>query len=234
MTDYKLPQAGQDLTCIAVYGGEVHLLPAHAETVTPEGVLLALDLAPAETPALAVGAPVTLIYAGAEAILRLKGRISAAPVAGQVEIETAGAPTAGERRDFIRADTEVPLFVDVLQARTTEDAAKEQEAHPVATGDTAWRTQTVDLSGNGAAFPWDRLVSKGDLLDVRLRIPSRRDDGVIATIGRVVRIKPDGDGFHVAVHFEHIDDLDQDRLFSHVASRYYAVVYKRIADATSE
>lgn len=234
MTQYRLPEAGQELTCIAVYAGNVHLLPARAETVSPEGVLLTLDVPQEETPDLPVGAPVTLIYAGTEAILRIKGRVSASPREGQLEVESIGAPTAGERRDFIRADAELPIFVDTLRATSLEDAADEQAAHTVAAEDAAWKSQMVDVSGNGAAFHWTRPATKGDLLDVRLRIPSRRDDGIIAAVGRVVRARGEAGDFQLAVHFEHIDDLDQDRLFSFVASRYYALIYKRIADANTQ
>lgn len=227
-----LPAQDQDLTCIAVYAGNVHLLPAHATAVTPEGVLLLLDGPPGETPTLPVGAPVTLIYAGGDAVLRLKGRVAGAPAAGQLEIEAAGAPTAGERRDFIRTEAQLAIFVDSLRATTTEAAAKEQEAHPVAEGSDAWQSTLVDISGNGAAFAWGLPTTKGALLDVRLHIPSRRGDGPIRAVGSVVRVKPDGDVFQIAVHFEHIAEEQQDRLFSFVASRYYAEIYKKIADAT--
>lgn len=228
----RLPAQDQELTCIAVHAGNVHLMPAHATAVSPEGVLLTLDTAPDETPTLPAGAPVTLIYAGGDAVLRLKGRVAGSPADGQLEIEAAGAPTQGERRDFIRTEAELEIFVDPLRSTVLEDAIREQEAHPVSRGDSVWHKLLVDISGNGAAFTWDRPTTKGALLDVRLTIPSRRGDGTIAAVGSVVRVKQEGDRFNIAVHFEHIEQEQQDRLFGFVASRYYAEIYRKIADAT--
>ena len=229
MNDLKWPEPDQDLTCIVVYAGNVHLLASRVKVVRDDALVLALDIAPEDIPALAPGAPVTLIYPGGDSMLRLKGRVARVPEPGLLDVTTIGSPTAGERREFIRADADMPCFVDALTATSIEAATREQEAHPVAAEDPAWTVRQVDISGNGAAFDWDRLVAKGDLIDLRFKIPSRRAMREVATIGRVVRVKKAASGFSVAVHFETIDDETQNRLFSFVMTRYYAQIYKKLA-----
>jgi hypothetical protein len=197
--------------------------------VTGEGILLSLDVAPEEMPSLSSGAPVTLIYPGGDAMLRLKGRIASMPDEGLLEIETVGAPTAGERREFIRAEAALPVFFDVMQAKTVEEAVREQERHHVGLDDGAWTERLVDISGNGTAFVWDQPVAKGDFLDLRFKLPSRRTNREVMTVGRVVRVKEAGGGFEVAAHFESIDEDAQNRLFGFVMTRYYAQIYKKLA-----
>ena len=57
------------------------------------------------------------------------------------------------------------------------------------------------------------------------------DEEILHTIGRIVRVGGRGGPDDVAIHFEHIDDETQDRLFEYVSGQYHAQIHIALSKA---
>ena len=231
-TRSSYPTAGQSVQVIAVQGGHIHIALATVTTSAPDAIALTLQ-DEAMGSHIDAATRVTLNYLQGDCTWRLKASPLSEMEDGAVALQPLGAPARGEQRDFIRADVEVHHFLGALSGSDLESARKSQEQTSLALDSTAWRSGVIDLSGNGARFPWKGAWKRGDLVDFRIRLPIGDTEEVLTILARIIRVGGRGGPEDVILNFEEIDDFTQDQLFEYVSGQYHAQIHIALARAMS-
>jgi len=218
--------AGQDMTVIAVAGGEVKVIRARAAEVQSEGAVLELLGDGDSSGPIKDRMRVTLNYVIGGEGFRVRARTSAVD-GNRVSVSFDEAPTRGEQRDFIRADVELPVFIDRLAADDLSQARDAQDRNHIPTESGQWKNMEIDLSGGGVSLITDLRLKKSDYLDFRVKLPSHDGDVPVLLIGEIVRARPGAKGCDVAVRFVDTDDDTQDLLFDYVSHQYHAQIFAK-------
>ena len=222
--DQGCPRTGQIATLVAVHKMEAEVVGATVLDSKEEHVTLRIEEPRRlERAPLAVGRRVKLLYVGGPVVMRLAGTIeSVEPKRAELTLHCTEPPRPGERREYIRAEVLLPLFVQRIPHGEAETTAL---ADPPAPDDEAWAVQLVDLSGSGMKLRYDDLCEPDDVLDVAVRLEARTAEP-LRLRGRVVRVLPreKDDEKDVAVQFEGLPLADQDTLINLVFKvRYEAL-----------
>ena len=84
----------------------------------------------------------------------------------------------------------------------------------------------VDISASGIRFTADEDINIGDIVEVKLFLPTSPPTGIL-TYGNVVRSKELGNGQHeVALHFKDMDDETRDRIIQYAIKRQREIINK--------
>jgi hypothetical protein len=216
----QFPKEDQMVTAVTVRDGNARVLAGSVVVSKPRGIVVEF-----EKPLPEKGQILTLLYGGSERVLRLRTRTVEIISDTKVLVEPEGDVTEGERREFLRASSELPTSV----ATTTADGALPGPVSVEEAG--AWTAEMLDLSGSGVSFPYDSVADKGDHFSVQAVIDEPVPHVVSAT-GVVVRCLPEEDGRHrVAIHFTEISENDRDVLINYVFRRYYEALAERLHGA---
>jgi hypothetical protein len=211
------PRVGQVVTLIAVRNMQAAVLGATVQDDREHHLTLIVEETDRlSAPPVAVGGRVKLLYGSGPTVWKLAGSIeSIVTEAGQIVVHCPAPPQPGERREFIRAEMVVGLYVRRL-SETDADRALDAvaAATPPPKDDPRWVVQLVDLSGSGIRIRLSEDVQADELLEVRLRIQST-PPRALDLLGRVVRTAPaEGGGHEVALRFESLTDAQQDTLIN--------------------
>jgi hypothetical protein len=229
-TSSSYPTIGQSVQVIAVQGGHIHI--AQATVATSAADAIAITLQDEEMGShIDAATRVTLNYLQGDCTWRLKASPLSEMKGGAVALQPLGEPARGEQRDFIRADVEVHHFLGALSGTDLDTARKSQEQTSLSLDNAAWRLGMVDLSGNGARFPWAGSWKRGDLVDFRVRLPVGDTEEILAILARIIRVGGRGGPEDVILNFEEIDDFTQDQLFEYVSGQYHAQIHIALAKA---
>ena len=203
------PKEGHVATLVAVRDLQAVVLNGTVTRQTDDLLdLEVMETGRLESPALEPGRMVKVVYGSGPYVMRLK--CSVAAVSGEeqrLSLRLEGEPRPGERREYLRAEMVVTLFVARIEGADPDaDGARPE----LAEDDPRWSPRLVDLSGSGMKFHFTDPCDAEDLLDIRVRTQMRTTRPLLL-LGRVVRAFPrdDGDGCDVAVQFEGLSEADQ-------------------------
>jgi hypothetical protein len=215
MSDATYPTEGKLVTIIAVDKGEPLVTYGTVLVVRPHLLALATRV---EKDALAryQDAPVTVLYSDADYSLLLRGRVSETVAPDRLIIATPQPPRIGERREFIRADLTLGVWLESLGQTISDEAGR--EAVNEMSGDPAdyrFRDVEVDLSGSGARFVFPATLKKNDLVAVAIELSGQHASPMIVLPARTVRARPakDADAAQeIALTFTGLTDGESDLL----------------------
>jgi len=215
--EQRYPRVGQVVTVIAVRNMQAAVFGATVQDERENRFTLTVEEADRLAAApVAVGGRVKLLYGSGPMVWKLAGTIEGVtPETGLLAVHCPAPPQPGERREFIRAEVEVGLFVRRLAVTEAERALADiAAAAPPPQGDPRWVTQRVDLSGSGIRVRMAEDVAAEALVEVRLRIPSV-PPRALDLLGRVVRtVAAEGGSYEVALRFEGLTEAQQDTLIN--------------------
>lgn len=214
MDSLRFPKEDSLVTAITVIDGNARVEAASVVVSNERTIAIEFKNAQAILPNRKDA--LTLLYGGNERILRLRTRVSHAIGSGRVILSPDGPVTEGERREFLRAETELSMLV-VPDAENTN-------SEPAELSDPRWHSQTADLSGSGLSFHSSQDYTPGTTLHVQLRLNDNPTRVLTATAGVVRSQAVDAsDGpFRIAAHYTQISEDSRDALVSAVFQRYLA------------
>lgn len=217
MIGARYPVEDQMVTAVAVKDGNPHVLAGTTVVSKPRGIVIRFEPHDSEhVPSR--GQTVTLLYGGGERVLRLRTVVAEIIGGLKLLLEPVAEVTEGERREFLRAQAEVKLYARVVGPDFRLPGEDESALEP----DPGFEDLVVDLSGSGVKFLWDKLCRSGDLMLIRLVLPTPEDQ-IVNAVAEVVRAVRDADSgkMDVAVHFSSVSEHDRDRMINYVFRRYY-------------
>jgi hypothetical protein len=216
MNDLPYPATDQLITGIAIADGNVSVLTGKILVARPHGLAVEFEHDP-EGSSPSRGHKITLMYPWEDYILRLRTSVEDVVDVNRYLLTPVAEVSKGERREFLRADVSVRLFVDQV-----DDPAAAVSSTYSADETRHWPEQVVDLSGGGIRFTTDVTCKKGDQLLIALALEETNDTTLVAA-GNVVRAKPtDAPGIlDVALAFPALDESTRDLLVNQVFRRYY-------------
>ncbi len=224
----RLPNEDQGITAVTVREGRASVLSGRILVAKDRGIVARFDADGGGVPER--GQIVTLLYAGAERILRLRTRVSEiidgdGPKGAdkfKLLLEPEGVVTEGERREFLRSETPVDIRAERVGADATDVVGR--------TVSTPWERQVADLSGSGVSFLSDIPADRGDLLFVQLVLATTASP-VVNCIAEVIRAQPEEGRIRLAVHYRTVDERDRDVLINHVFRRHYEQLGSKLGAA---
>lgn len=209
------PAEDQMVTTVTVRDGNAHVLKGTTVLAKARGVVVRFDGSEAENMPTK-GQTVTLLYSGGARVMRLKCAVTEVIDGLKLLLEPLGAATEGERREFLRTAADVKLYAEVVGPEYRLPGETEPFEVP------GWIDLELDLSGSGIKFLWDSLCQGGDLMFVRMVLPTPQAP-VVNGIGEVVRAKHDAASgkLDVALHFTSMSETDRDLIINYVFRKYY-------------
>ena len=216
MNDLPYPSVDQLVTGIAIAEGNVSVLTGKILVARPHSIAIEFEHDPKGFVPMQ-GNKITLMYPWEDYILRLKTSVEDVVDSSRYLLTPVAEVSKGERREFLRAEVGVRLFVE---QNDDPDSAVSSTYSPDET--RHWREQVVDLSGGGIRFTTDVTCKKGDQLLVALALKETKDTTLVAP-GNVVRAKTTDDPgiLDVALAFTALDESTRDLLVNQVFRRYY-------------
>ncbi len=215
MSDATYPTEGKLVTIIAVDKGEPLVTYGTVLVVRPHLLALAMRV-DKEVLKRFQDAPVTVLYSDSDYSLLLRGRVSETVAPDRIIIATPNPPRIGERREFIRADLTLGVWLDCLGQTLSDEAGREavneMSKDPA---DYRFREVEVDLSGSGARFVFPAALKKNDLVMIALELSGQHASPMIVLPARTVRARPakDADGAQeIALTFSGLTDSESDLL----------------------
>lgn len=208
------PAEDQMVTTVTVRDGDTYALKGTTVLATAHRVVVRCDVSAAERMPVK-GQIVTLLYSGA-CVMRLKCAVNEVIEGLKLLLEPLGPATEGERREFLRTSADVKLYAEVVGP----DYRLPGETEPFEV--PSWTDIELDLSGSGIKFLWNSPCRGGDLMFVRMVLPTPQSS-VVNAIGEVVRANPDAASgkLDVALHFTSMTETDQDLIINYVFRKYY-------------
>jgi len=196
MNEAPRPADGKTITMVAIAKGEPLVTYGKVLVSKSNLVALAVPVSGPEELKRFSDAPVTLLYASGELSYVLRGRVTELVQPDRVIVSTPGAPRIGERREYIRAQLDLPVRVEATPSGvTTEDELKEWVASQPCDASAFKLTDAdVDLSGSGARFKYPTRVRKGDPLCVTFLVDWKGAPYIMNLQARTVRCRPAGEG----------------------------------------
>lgn len=221
MSSEQFPTEDQMVTAVTVKEGNARVLAGTVVVAKPRGIVVNF-----EPPLPDRGQVLTLLYGGAERVLRLRTRVVEVIGSSKVLVEPEGPVTEGERREFLRT----------LSTRPTTAARAKAGSQPPSPADLAtaeaWPAQELDLSGSGVSFTFNDVADMGETFSFSTVIDEPTPQ-VVSAVGDVVRCLPNDDGTHqVAIHFTAISESDRDVVINYVFRRYYEALAERLHGAS--
>jgi hypothetical protein len=212
-----LPQPPLDkrVTVLAIRGGEP--LVTAAQVIIGKPHLLALSIASPDLLERFREAQVTILYCCGDDSLSLRGRVTGLVPPDRVLVATPNPPRLGERREFIRADLELPVRVEKAPASVGSDEALREWVDGLSRDPAlfSFSPTTVDLSGSGARFAYRIFLRKGDLVAVSFLLPGGSAIPLFNLPARVVRARPsttEEGTCELALEFKSCDEAACDNL----------------------
>ncbi len=93
-------------------------------------------------------------------------------------------------------------------------------------GLTHVKNRRVNLSASGIRFGMDERVEVGDLLEIKMLLPTYPPTGILA-YGKVVKVIDREDGTHeVSLHFHNMDDDVRDEIIQYALKRQREIIKK--------
>ncbi len=180
---------------------------SRVEEILPDTIILAAPLKRGVIVPLRVGDTVTVSYFGQTAGYSFTTKVIGTnyqklPL---IAVQKPQEITKIQRRKYIRISTRIPVRFLIL------DDKKQPASSDV------YCTETIDISGGGAAIISPVKLSREDCLDMELDIPRR---GTIRVVGRVARVEETrseyGIRYLIGIDFLVIDESDRDKIIQYV------------------
>jgi hypothetical protein len=218
MTDnLTYPSEGKLVTVIAVDQGEPLVTYGTVLVVRPTHLLaLHIKVEKAHLERYRE-APVTVLYGDADYSLILRGRVSEIVSPDRIVISIPDPPRIGERREFIRADLELGVWLQALPEQITDEAAAREAVDELSRdpSDYNFRTVEVDLSGSGARFVFPVSLRKNGLVAVAFELSAEHAAPMVVLPAATVRARPAKDtdaAQEVALTFSELTEEESDLL----------------------
>ncbi len=186
------PTEGKLVTVIAVDQGEPLVTYGTVLVIRPNH-LLALQIKVDEADLERFKeAPATVLYGDADYSLILRGRVSEIVSPDRIVIAIPDSPRIGERREFIRADLELGVWLQALPERITDQESAREAVDELSRdpADYSFRSVEVDLSGSGARFVFPVNLRKDGLVAVAFELSSDHAEPMVVLPASTVRARP--------------------------------------------
>ncbi len=208
------PVIGQQVTLIAVTGGEVHVVTGTVLVVGDQS--LAVEVAGGTQPP-APDDRVTLLYPGGDRLVRLKTLCVETFKETRWILQPEGPPRPGERRDFYRAMIEVGFkFIDELPEDLAEAQLLVAERAKTASSGDLVRVE-ADLSASGAKIPSTLRMEKGQRVGLLQEVEPGDGSDIHGAVASVVR----SDGSAIAIAFVEPSEALQEQIITAVFRERY-------------
>ena len=186
------PAEGKLVTVIAVDKGEPLVTHGTVLVVRPNHLLaLHIKVEKAHLDRYKK-APVTVLYGDADYSLILRGRVTETVSPDRIVIAIPDPPRIGERREFIRADLELGVWLQALPEQVSDEGAARTAVDELsrAPSDYSFRSVEVDLSGSGARFVFPVNLRKNGLVAVAFELSDDHAEPMVVLPASTVRARP--------------------------------------------
>lgn len=186
------PSVGKLVTVIAIDQGEPIVTYGTVLVVRPEHLIALAIKVEREQLERFREAPLTLLYGDADYSLILRGRVSETVSPDRIIVAIPDPPRIGERREFIRADLELGIWLQALPDQVADESAAREAVDELsrAPTDYAFRSVEVDLSGSGARFVFPVNLTKNGLAAVAFEFSAEHAEPMVLVPARIVRARP--------------------------------------------
>lgn len=211
------PSEGKLVTVIAVDQGEPLVTYGTVLVVRPEHLLaLAIKVEPSGLPRFK-DSLVTVLYGDADFSLILRGRVSETVSPDRIVIAIPDPPRIGERREFIRADIELGVWLQALPDSIADESAARHAVDELSRSpaDYRFRPVEVDLSGSGARFVFPANLKKNGFVAMAIELSSEQAEPMVLLPASTVRARPakgTDDAQEVALTFCALNEGESDLL----------------------
>ena len=186
------PSVGKLVTVIAVDQGEPLVTYGTVLVARPEHLLdLAIKVDKSGMTRFK-DSLLTVLYGDADFSLILRGRVSEIVAPDRVVMAIPDPPRIGERREFIRADMELGVWLQSLPEKITDDAGARDAVDELSRDPSHYRFRTVevDLSGSGARFVFPADLKKDGFVAVAFELSSEQAEPMVLLPASTVRARP--------------------------------------------
>jgi hypothetical protein len=186
------PTEGKLVTVIAVDQGEPLVTYGTVLVIRPNHLLaLQIKVEKADLERY-TKAPVTVLYGDADYSLILRGRVSEIVNPDRIVISIPDQPRIGERREFIRADLELGVWLQALPEQVTDEADAREAVDELSRdpSDYKFRNVEVDLSGSGARFVFPVNLRKNGMVAVAFELSDEYAEPMVVLPASTVRARP--------------------------------------------